>query len=146
MPRKPKAVQPKIIESEIKITEAVNFRTAPARTVVTYKDIKDLPYSYYLLFVEPSPMQSLLFPADVIDFEGKQVVARLKRDPDDPGTVITRFSNLIPWYLVQRDVTEMVSTEDMHRRTAQDGKLMDALHKELYPDKEKKGNGGGQYL
>jgi hypothetical protein len=129
------AVKTKIVRKK-KIDDG--RRTALGRGVLSYRDILDQPKGKFYLVIEPSPVHSQLFSVDEIEVSDHQIVSKVG------GKLVTSFSPLLPWYIVDAGYVDMITTEEMASRSAEDDKLMTNLRKKLYP-KDKDDLPIGQY-
>lgn len=102
-------------------------RNSLQRGVFAFQDILDQPQAPYFLVVEPSPIHPQTFLVDRVNVTEHQIQGVLK------GSVVTAFSPMIPWYSVASKYVEMITTEEMATRTAEDDKRMGELRKKLYP-------------
>jgi len=107
-------------------------RNILARGVLAYQDILDQPRGKYFLVLSSDGMANHLFSVNEVVIEEHYIVAF-----DHEGNRVVAFSPSIPWYAVNRDYAEEITTEEMASRSAEDRKLMEDLEKKLYPEDRK---------
>ncbi len=99
------------------------------RGVLAYRDILDQPKAKYVVAVDPSPVQSMLFFADTIKVNEEYVVLEL----DGADKPVSTFHKSIPWYAVAVEYVDIVTTEDVAKYTAADHASMHDFEKILAP-------------
>jgi len=141
---------------KVKIVKPAQYRRGILqRGVLAYRDILDQPKAKYVVAVDPSPVQSMLFFADEVKPNGAYVI--LERTGADKPVAV--FHKSIPWYAVAAEYVDVVTTEDVAKYTAADHASMHEFEKILKPisgecsDKPEAGDvvqqaldGTGQYL
>lgn len=115
------------------VTEIMKRRDARTRSVIGYRDIQDQPKSRYILMYEPGPLQGTVIAVDKVVLKSNILTGYVvgQKQP------ILQLSPHIPWSLVARELIEIIDNETMLRQSSDDNKLMEELHKELNPEKEK---------
>jgi len=116
--------------SKVKIIKsAPSRRGILQRGVLAYRDILDQPKAKYVVSVDPSPVQSMLFFADSVSTNEDYVILELA-GADKPVAV---FHKAIPWYAVAAAYVDIVTTEDVAKYTAADHASMHKFEEILAP-------------
>src|SRR2546422_10509271 len=79
------------------------------RGVLAYRDILDQPKAKYVVAVDPSPVQSMLFFADTMKVTEDFVSLEL----DNADKPVAVFHKSIPWYAVAADDVGYVANEEV---------------------------------
>ncbi len=127
---------------KVKIVKPAQYRRGILqRGVLAYRDILDQPKAKYVVAVDPSPVQSMLFFADEVKPNGAYVI--LERTGADKPVAV--FHKSIPWYAVAAEYIDILSTEEVARATAGDHAEMHRFEQDLKdvsgscdPDADKK--------
>src|SRR5712691_13491401 len=113
---------------KVKIVKPAQYRRGILqRGVLAYRDILDQPKAKYVVAVDPSPVQSMLFFADRIDVQEDSVILTL----DGTDKPVSVFHKSIPWYAVAAEYVDVVTTEDVAKYTAADHASMHEFEKIL---------------
>ena|SRR3990167_2252129 len=117
-------------DKKINTAQDLLWRNADQRGVIQYVDIQDQDPNNYFLMVDLGPMQNLVFAVDHIDIQDHVIFGVAG------GDVIVQFSDALPWYAVRSNYTRLITTQQMAEHHAVDNKLMEELHKKLYPEEQ----------
>lgn len=105
-------------------------RAAVDRSVLAYVDLADQQPAEYVLSVDVSPVQSLVFYVDgVRTMEGR--VQGLVCEPGKIDQIVVDFAPSIPWHAIKAKYVDVVTTEQMIRKSAADHDVMHRLQKEV---------------
>lgn len=137
-------------------------RPVNEKGVVSYKDIFDQVPAEFVLVIESNPMQTLLFYIDRIEIlkDLNMVTAyryvgtsleeqKLYPPKPDAWEVAAQFSASYPWYVVNSNLVEVLTYENVAERRATDSKALEELHKKFHPDEDSSAilqSPGGQYI
>ena len=109
-------------------------RSADSKGVISYLDVLDQEKSKYLLLVDINPVQLLIFNVDKITSDDKTVTGLRLRE--DAYELVTQFSALYPWYIVNTDLIDVEMYSDSLKRRKKDEEALDALRKEIDPTED----------
>lgn len=112
-----------------------------SRGVLSYHDVLDQPKGKYLVIIDTGPVQSLLFAADDI-VVNKEYVTLIGSHEN----TIAKFHGALAWYAVASEYADVLTHEEMLRRTTDDRKALKELSKELQPGLEEEEEAATQSL